>query len=59
MNDRRVLLLMSAVVALVLLVDVATAMVPGMDAALAAVPIVIVVVLVGTLLVLARSVRGR
>lgn len=42
-----------------LLASVVSALVPGVDALLAAVPLVIVVLVLGTVLVLARSIGGR
>jgi hypothetical protein len=50
--------LVATLVAVVLIVNVASALVPGADAALAALPIVVLVLVVGTILVLARSLRG-
>ena len=58
-RDRRVLLIVGAIVVGLLALSVVSALVPGMDAALAAVPVVIGILLVGTVVVLARSLRGR
>ena len=58
-RDRRVLLIVGAIVLGLLALSVVSALVPGMDAALAAVPVVIGILLVGTVVVLARSLRGR
>lgn len=56
--DRRVLLLMLLLVVVVLAINVMSAVIPGMDAALASLPIVVLLLVVGTLLVLARALRG-
>ena len=58
-RDRRVVLIVGAIVAGLLLASLVSAFVPGIDATLAAVPLIIVVLVVGTLVVLVRSVRGR
>ena len=57
-RDRRVFLIVGALVVGLLALSVVSALVPGIDATLAAVPVVVVVLVVGTFLVLARSVRG-
>lgn len=57
-RDRRVFLIIGALVIGLLAFSVVSALVPGMDATLAAVPIVVVVLVVGTVVVLARSLRG-
>lgn len=58
--DRRVMLLLAAVVALVLGVDVASALVPGLDALLADAPVLVLVLVAGTVAVLAWTLgRGR
>lgn len=56
-RDRRVALLIAALVAGVLVINVVSALVPGMDGALASLPIVVVILVAGTLLVLARALR--
>jgi len=56
-RDRRVVLLVAALVIAVLAVNVASALIPGFDGALASLPIVVLLLLVGTLLILARSLR--
>ena len=58
-RDRRVLLLLGGVVAVVLGLDVASALIPGMDRILAGVPLVVVVLIGGTLLVLGSAVLRR
>jgi len=58
-RDRRVLLLLGAVVAVVLGLDVASALIPGMDRILAGVPLVVVVLIGGTVLVLGSAVLRR
>ena len=57
-RDRRVFLLIGALVIGLLALSVVSALVPGIDATLAAVPVIVVVLVVGTVLVLARSLRG-
>jgi hypothetical protein len=41
----------------ILLVNLASALVPGLDGALAALPIVVLMLVVGTVVILARSLR--
>jgi hypothetical protein len=55
--DRRVVTLIGLLVVVVLVLNVLSAVVPGMDGVLAAVPIVVAILIGGTLLVLARAVR--
>jgi hypothetical protein len=56
-RDRRVVLLLGALVVAVLIVNVVSAMVPGMDGALASMPIVVLILIVVTVVVLGRSIR--
>lgn len=56
-RDRTVVLLMGFLVALVLIVNVLSALLPGMDAALASLPLVVLLLIGGTVLVLARAIR--
>ena len=58
-RDRRVLLIVAAIVVALLAASLVSALVPGIDATLATVPLVIVVLVIGTVLVLLRSVRDR
>jgi hypothetical protein len=58
-RDRRVLLVVGAIVAGLLLASVVSALVPGVDALLAAAPLVIVGLVLGTVFVLIRSVGRR
>ncbi len=58
-RDRRVMLIIGALVLGLLGASVVSALVPGIDATLAAAPIVIGILVVGTAFVLVRSVRGR
>ena len=58
-RDRRVVLIIGLIVVGLLVASVISAVVPGMDATLAAVPVIIAVLVIGTVVVLARSVRGR
>jgi hypothetical protein len=53
-----VLLIVGALVVGLLLFSLISALVPGIDGTLAAAPIVVVVLVIGTVVVLARSVRG-
>jgi hypothetical protein len=55
--DRRVAMLIALLVVAVLVLNVISAIVPGMDGALASAPIIVGLLVVGTLLVLARAVR--
>ena len=57
-RDRRVFLIIGAIVVGLLAFSVVSALVPDIDGTLAAVPLVIVALVVGTVLVLARSLRG-
>jgi len=56
-RDRQVLILMALVVAAVLAVNVVSGIVPGMDQLLAAAPVLLIVLVVGTGFVLYRSLR--
>ena len=56
--DRRVFLIIGALVVGLLGFSVISALIPDIDGTLAAVPLVIILLVAGTLLVLARSVRG-
>lgn len=58
-RDRDVLLLMALVVAVVLAANVASAVIPGMDGVMAGLPILMVVLVVGTGAVLFWSVGRR
>lgn len=53
--DRRVVLLVAALVAAVLALNVISALVPGLDGALASLPIVVLALTAGTVIVLARA----
>ncbi len=54
-RDRRVALLVAVLVIAVLVVSIVSALIPGFDGALASLPIVVLLLLVGTVLLLARS----
>ena len=56
-RDRRVVLLLGALVVAVLAINVVSAAVPGMDGALASMPIVGLILVIGTIVVLGRSMR--
>lgn len=58
-RDRRVVLIVGALVVVVLAAGVISALVPGLDATFAAVPVVIAVLVIGTVVVLGRSLRSR
>lgn len=58
-GDRRVVLIIGALVLGLLAASVISALVPGMDATLAAAPLVIAVLVLGTAFVLVRSLRRR
>lgn len=58
-RDRRVVAVIGLLVTGLLAASVVSALVPGMDATLAAVPVVIGGLVIGTVVVLVRSVRGR
>jgi hypothetical protein len=54
-RDRRVVGVVAVLVVVLLLASVVSAFIPGMDGALAAMPIVVGILVVGTIVVLARS----
>jgi hypothetical protein len=56
-TDRQVLILLALVVGAVLAADVLSGIIPGMDHFLAAAPILLIVLVVGTGYVLYRSLR--
>ncbi len=58
-RDRRVVLLLAGLVLALLVVNVVSALVPGMDGALASAPIVVAILVIGTVVVLGRSIRPR
>ncbi|CAN5581915.1 hypothetical protein BH23CHL8_BH23CHL8_06230 [soil metagenome] len=58
-RDGRVLALLAAIVVAVLGLNIVSAFVPGLDAALAGLPIVVGVLVGGTLLVLVGAFRRR
>ncbi len=58
-RDRRVIGLVAALAAGILLVSVVSGLVPGIDGALAALPIIVLLLVVGTAWVLARSLLTR
>ena len=49
---------MGLLVVAILAINVVSALVPGIDGALASLPIVVLILVVGTVLVLARSLRS-
>ena len=55
--DRRVVGLIAVLVVVVLVLNVVSALVPGMDGALASAPVVVAILIAGTLLILARALR--
>lgn len=58
-TDRDVLLLMVAVVVIVLAANVISALVPGMDDALRGAPVLLVILVVGTLWIMYRALVRR
>lgn len=58
-RDRRVLGLLAAIVVGILALNVVSAVLPGLDAALAGLPIVVGILVGGTLLVLLSAFRRR
>ena len=58
-RDRDVLLLMALVVAVVLIANVLSAVIPGMDNVIAHVPVLLVLLVASTCAVLVLSVRRR
>jgi len=56
-RDRRVLLLVAAMVVAILAINLVSALVPGMDGVLASLPVVVLILVAGTLLMLGRSLR--
>ena len=58
-RDRRVVLVLAGLVLAVLVVNVLSAVVPGMDGALASAPIIVLILVIGTVFVLVRSIRAR
>lgn len=56
-RDLRVVLLMGLLVAAVLLVNLVSALLPGMDGALASAPIIVIGLAAGTVLIMLRSLR--
>ena len=57
--DRRVLIVLSLVVTIILALNVASALVPGMDGLLASVPVIVAILVGGTIVVMVRVLRGR
>lgn len=57
-RDRRVFLIIGALVVGLLALSVISALIPDIDGTLAAAPLVVIGLVVGTVFVLARSVRG-
>ena len=58
-RDRRVIIVLSLVVAIILAVNVASALVPGMDGLLASVPVIVAILVGGTVIVLVGALRRR
>lgn len=56
-RDRRVVALIGALVLAILAINVVSALVPGFDGALASLPIIVMILVGGTLLILARTLR--
>lgn len=58
-RDRRVMLLLALVVTVILVLNVASALVPGMDGLLASVPVIVAILVGGTVVVLVETLRRR
>ena len=58
-RDRRVMLLLVLVVTVILTLNVASALVPGMDGLLASVPVIVAILVGGTVVVLVETLRRR
>ena len=58
-RDRRVMLLLALVVTVILALNVASALVPGMDGLLASVPVIVAILVGGTVVVLVETLRRR
>jgi len=56
-RDRRVVLVIALLVVAILVINVISALVPGMDGALASLPVVVLILVAGTLVILARTLR--
>jgi hypothetical protein len=56
-RDRRVVLVIALLVIAILVINVVSALVPGMDGALASMPIVVAILVGGTLVILVRALR--
>lgn len=57
-RDRLVVFIIVTLLVALLALSVLSALIPGIDGTLAAAPLVIIMLVVGTVLVLARSLRG-
>ena len=56
-RDRRVVLLLGLLVGLVLLLNLAGALLPGIDGVLASAPVIVIGLVVGTVLTMLRALR--
>jgi hypothetical protein len=56
-RDRRVVLVIGVLVVAILVINVISALVPGLDGALASLPVVVLILVVGTLVILVRTLR--
>jgi hypothetical protein len=56
-RDRRVVLLLGLLAGLVLLLNLAGALLPGIDGALASAPVIVIGLVVGTVLIMVRALR--
>jgi hypothetical protein len=57
-RDRRVALVIGLLVAAILVINVVSAIIPGMDGALASMPIVVAILVGGTIVILVRALRS-
>jgi hypothetical protein len=58
-RDRRVFLVIAVLVVAILIINVVSALVPGMDGALASMPIVVAILVGGTVIVLGGALLRR
>ena len=56
-RDRRVVLVIGLLVAAILVINVISALIPGFDGALASMPVVVLILVVGTVVILVRTLR--
>jgi hypothetical protein len=57
-RDRRVVIVIAVLVVAILVINVASALLPGVDGALASMPIVVAILVGGTIVILVRALRS-